>query len=99
MGRFSISSGAKLFASSSYKDKPLLSANLAFSDGSRQGLKSPDLPQERQRIRGWEHGRREGGSFDLDYGSKTVIQTECSSTGNQAASQRPPLLKENSHSH
>lgn len=73
--------GAKLSASSSYKEKPPLSANLAFSDCSLQCLKSPGLPQERQRTHGWGHGRGEGGSFDLDCGSKTMIQTECSSTG------------------
>lgn len=70
-----------LSASSSYEEKALLSASLAFLDGSLQGLKSPGLPQERQRTCGWGHGRGEGGSFDLGYGSKTMIETECGSTG------------------
>lgn len=43
------SSGAKLAASSPYKEKSLLSANLAFSASSPQGLKSPGLPQGRRR--------------------------------------------------
>lgn len=45
------SSGAKLAASSPYKGKSPLSANLAFSASSPQGLKSPGLPQRGKRRR------------------------------------------------
>lgn len=75
------SSGAKLGVSSSYKEKPLLAAHLASLDSSLQGLKSPGLPQERQRTPGWGHGQEKSSSFELDYGPKTMIQAECSSTG------------------
>ena len=94
-----ISSDAKLAASSPYKEKSLLSANLAFLASSPQGLKSHGLPQGRRRSTcGWGHGRGKGGSFDPDYESKSMIQTMSGAAQlvrGCAATQKPPLLKDN----
>lgn len=84
------SSGPKLAASLPYEDKSLLSANLAFSASSSQGLKSPGLPLGRTCR--WRHRREMGGSFDAHYESKIVIQTISGEAQLHCAATQKPLL-------